>query len=273
MSSVIFALAAIVGVPAPAGAGNVDAKLRGNLERLAQMRVFFGHQSVGANILDGVRQLALETGIAVRIAEVNNADGIAPGTFGHAWIGENGKPALKLNAFEAAVDSQSGDLDVALVKLCYLDIAADTDVKALFERYRATIARLKTKHPHTIFVHVTAPLTYVQSGVKAYIKRLLGRAPYGAAENVRRAEYNALVRETYGGREPIYDLARIESTAPDGTVIAAEWMGHSVPELAPEFTDDGHHLNAAGRLRAAREFVSVLSAAAGRAPVAGKFSH
>jgi hypothetical protein len=35
--------------------------------------------------------------------------------------------------------------------------------------------------------------------------------------------------------------------------------------MAPEYTDDGGHLNHAGRLRAAQEFVRVLAAA--RAPL------
>jgi lysophospholipase L1-like esterase len=38
-----------------------------------------------------------------------------------------------------------------------------------------------------------------------------------------------------------------------------QWNGGSAPALTPAFTDDGGHLNAAGRLRAARELVSVLA--------------
>jgi hypothetical protein len=151
-------------------------------------------------------------------------------------------------------------VEVALVKFCYVDFSADTDAKALFARYRASIDVLRSRHPGTTFVHVTAPLTEVQGGAKGLLKRLLGRAPYGTVENVRREEYNALLRETYGGREPIFDLARIESVAPDGTAVTTQWKGRVVPAMAPVFTEDGGHLNAAGKLRAARELVSVLAA-------------
>ena len=144
-----------------------------------------------------------------------------------------------------------------------------TDVKALFARYRATIDDLRTKNPGTTFVHVTAPLTVVQGGVKENLKRLLGRAPYGTIENMRREEYNTLLRQAYREREPIFDLARVESTAPDGTVVTTEWKGSVAPAMAPAYTDDGGHLNAAGKLRAARELVSVLAAIPGRPAVGG----
>jgi lysophospholipase L1-like esterase len=153
-------------------------------------------------------------------------------------------------------------VDIALVKFCYVDVDADTDPRGLFERYRATIAELRAKNPRTTFVHVTLPLTTVQTGPKALAKRVLGRAPYGTIENVKRAEYNSLLRRTYAGREPIFDLARLESTAPDGTVATVTWNGSTVAAMAPAYTDDGGHLNAAGRVRAAKEFLAVLTAAA-----------
>jgi hypothetical protein len=156
------------------------------------------------------------------------------------------------------------------VKFCYVDIDAGTDAKALFARYRATIDGLRAKHPGTTFVHVTLPLTEAQGGAKALAKRLLGRAPYGTIENLRREEYNALLRRAYAGREPLFDLARIESTAPDGAAVKVQWNGADAPALAAAYTDDGGHLNAAGRVRAARELVSVLAAVPVRlAQVAG----
>ena len=100
----------------------------------------------------------------------------------------------------------------------------------------------------------------MQGGLKGLAKRLLGRAPYGALENQRRAEYNALLRAAYAGRQPIFDLARIESTAPDGSTVQVEWAGRESPALAAAWTDDGHHLNAEGRRRAARELIALLAA-------------
>jgi hypothetical protein len=272
VTSTLLALAAATADGIVAGAYAADAGLRADLERIAQRRIFFGHQSVGVNLLDGIKNLASMEGVAVRVAEVPTAGGVGPATLGHALVAENGNPLKKLQSFEQALGQQPTGLDVALVKFCYLDFTAETDAKALFARYRATVDGLRARNPGTTFVHVTAPLTQVEGGPKAFLKRLLGRPLWGTIENVRREEYNALLRQAYREREPIFDLARVESTAPDGTVVTVEWRGRIAPAMAPAFTDDGGHLNAAGRLRAARELVSVIAAVPERS-VAAQGSH
>ena len=236
------------------------AATRADLELLAHERIYFAHQSVGANILAGVGELARDAAVPLRIVEAPNAAAVGAGTFGHFFVPENGEPLRKLQNFKTALGRQSG-IDLALIKFCFVDINADTDAAALFARYQATIAELKAANPHTTFVHVTLPLTTVQGGVKAFAKRLLGRAPYGTIENVRREQYNALLRRTYAGREPVFDIARLESTAPDGTRVTVSWDGAIAPAMAPAYTDDGGHLNELGRVRVARELVRVLAAA------------
>jgi lysophospholipase L1-like esterase len=255
--AVLIALAA--GAAAPR-AGAADATLKSDLERVAQRSIYFGHQSVGENLLDGLRDLALEAGVPLRIAEARSASALKPGTFGHTFVAENGDPLRKLRSFEQAMGPQPAPVDIAFVKFCYVDIDAATDAKALFGRYRAAIDGLRAKHPGTTFVHVTLPLTEEQGGARALAKRLLGRAPGGTIENLRREEYNALLRRAYAGREPLFDLARVESTAPDGSAVRVQWNGREAPALAAAYTDDGGHLNAVGRRRAARELVSVLAA-------------
>ena len=235
-----------------------DASLRSELDRVSRRAVFFGHQSVGENVLQGLSELAAAQGIKLRIAAVPAVDGVAPGTLGHLFIGENRNPHGKLQAFENAFRSRQG-VDIAAMKFCYLDFDAKTDAQALFASYRSTVSRIKERHPGIVFVHVTTPLTTVETGFKAFIKGMLGRPPYGAVENQRRAEYNALLRKEYGGREPVFDLARIESTNVDGTLHVKEWDGRSAPALVSAYTGDGGHLNRVGRLRAARELVSVLA--------------
>jgi hypothetical protein len=235
-----------------------DASLRAELERVAARRILFGHQSVGANVIDGVKQFAQNEGVPLHIVEVQTASQVAPATFGHVYLAENGKPNKKLESFELAMEGQSADPDIAFLKFCYVDFSAETNATALFAQYRAAVDRVKIKHPGTTFVHVTAPLTSAQSGVKEVIKRLLGRA--GSAQNVRREEYNSLIRNTYQGREPIFDLARLESIAPDGTLVTEKWNGTIVPSMAPQYTDDGGHLNNVGKIRAARELIFVLAA-------------
>ena len=261
VTGALFALAvAAASTSVIARTTDADTILRAELERIAQRRIFFGHQSVGVNLLDGIRQLATMAGTPVRIVEVKMASGVEAAVIGHSFVAENGNPLRKLKSFEQAMGQQPTGLDIALVKFCYVDFTAETDVKALFAQYRATINSLRVKNPGTTFVHVTAPLTIVQGGLIAGLKQLLGYAPlYGTLENMRREEYNALLRKAYHGREPIFDLAHIESTSPDGAAETVKWKGSVVPTMMPAYTDDGGHLNAAGKLRAARELVSILA--------------
>jgi len=258
VTSALLALA--VGTSASVQAADVDASLHAELERISHRRIFFGHQSVGVNLLDGVRQLARMAGVPVRIAEIKEAGSMEGAMIGHTFIADNENPLKKLKSFEQAMDTRPASVDIALMKFCFVDFSAETDVQMLFARYSASINNLRVKHPGTTFVHVTAPLTAVEGGLKARAKYLLGYAPlYETMENMRREEYNTLLRKAYQGREPIFDLARVESTAPDGTMEAVKWKGMVVPVMTPEYTSDGGHLNDAGQLRAARELVRILA--------------
>jgi hypothetical protein len=238
-----------------------DDALHAQLLRLSQRRIFFGHQSVGMNLLDGVREIAGRfSDVGLRVAEVPGSAGLAAGTFAHAFIPENGNPALKLQSFERALSSGIGSgADVAFLKFCYADFSPGTDARGLFAEYQATLGALRSRYPHTTFVHVTVPLTSVQGGARGALARLLGRAPGGLLENKRRDEFSELLRRTYGGKEPVFDLALLESTGPDGRRELQDWNGSKVPALLPAYTDDGGHLNPAARLRFARELIGFLA--------------
>src|SRR3954468_8854042 len=172
-TGILLALATVEGAAA-------DPALRADLQRVATARVFFAHQSVGANLIEGLGRLARQEKVPVYIAEMR--------------VPENGHPLRKLPSFEQAVQERAGSIDIAMLKFCYVDVGAQTDAAALFEQYRATLGRLQARYPGITFVHVTLPLTTVQTGWKALAKRLAGRDPYGSVENVRREEYNALLR-------------------------------------------------------------------------------
>jgi hypothetical protein len=275
MATTAFVLQAVLGLGAlaivatPAGAAGADPAVRRDLEAMAKRRVFFGHQSVGDNILDGMRRLAAAEGVPLQIVEVEDASSVPPGALGHARVAHNTRPDLKLESFSRALGSGGpADPDVALVKLCFVDIGPDTDAVGLFARYRAALESLRQRHPRTTFVHVTVPLTVVQGGVKASLKRLLGRPVYGVAENARREQYNALLREAYGGRQPVFDVAAMESTRPDGGRETFELDGRQVPALVPAYSDDGGHLNGPAAERVARALAALLATlpASGSAP-------
>jgi hypothetical protein len=206
-------------------------------------RVFFGHQSVGENILDGIRAI-----IAPRKLEWVDAK-----------IGTNEKPFGKLEAFRNAMtDGVGKGAELAFMKFCYVDFNAHTDFAALFDSYKRTMVDLGRECPNTTFVHLTAPLTTVASGPKAWVRKMLGRAAWGERENENRNAYSELVRTEYGGKGQVFDLAAIEA----GGVAHPqrfELGGKSLPMLASAFTDDGGHLNAKGGRAVAQELLRFLA--------------
>jgi hypothetical protein len=258
---VVSTLIAVIamGTTSIAHAENVDQNLRADLELIAHRRILFAHQSVGMNLLDGVQQLSRTAGVPINVVEVTTASSIQTAMIGHTFVAENGDPISKINNFERVMGLHRTEINVALMKFCFVDFNSETDVKKLFARYLATINSLRTRNPGTTFVHVTAPLTTIQGDLKTRLKLLFGYAPYGTIENIRREEYNTLLRQAYQGREPIFDLARIESTDPNGASVTYEWKGSVVPVMDSAYTNDGGHLNTVGKLRAARELISVLA--------------
>ena len=81
------------------------------------MRVLFCHQSVGANIIQGVVELGSE-GFAGRICDLpsskqaNDARQLV-----HEKVGRNGNPVSKLRDFEIKVQSPPTELDFACLSL------------------------------------------------------------------------------------------------------------------------------------------------------------
>jgi len=226
-------------------------------QTLGARRFYFGHQSVGGNLVAGMEEvLAEHPEIPLRIVEATTLDSASgPGLY-HARIGRNGVPASKTDAFMAIVDG--GDPGVGMLKYCYLDVTGDTDPAALFAEYRAAMDDLRARHPGLVIVHVTIPLT-ANDGRREWLKaRLRGRAT-ARDRNVLRSHYNALLRQAYVGKEPVFDLARLESTTSDGRRTFFNRNGEPVYYLAPEYTDDGGHLNALGRRVAAKELLAVLA--------------
>jgi lysophospholipase L1-like esterase len=125
------------------------------------------------------------------------------------------------------------------------------------------MAKARAENPEVTLVHVTVPLVTVQSGLKARVKKLLGREPDHYGDNRARERFNELMRREYASREPLFDLAAIESTRPDGSRETFEFGGVTSASLVPTYTTDGAHLNPDGRRRVAEQFVAFLADVAG----------
>jgi hypothetical protein len=224
---------------------------------LARKRIYFGHKSVGAEILAGLADIQRKMP-QIRLQVAHGDPSSLAGKFGIAdsSIGANFDPESKMRDFAAKLEAAGpGAVDIAMMKFCYVDIDRNTDVAKIFARYKETIASLEQKLPGTTFIHCTVPMTSRYNSLKAYAKRLLGRAQDSASDNRMREELNAMIRAEYSGRQPVLDIAAVESTLPDGNKVTYA----NIPCLAACYTYDGGHLNEPGRRAVAVEFLRVLA--------------
>lgn len=221
--------------------------------------VYFGHQSVGRNILDGVPAVYARAGITSPTVVESAAPPSADAAMAHAYIGQNGDPSSKMTAFDSAIRSGYGDwADAAFMKLCYLDVDAGTDVDGVFSEYKAMMAELERDYPNVDFLHLTVPLT-TQPDFVTRLKNIVGKGWDHRADNVAREQYNAMVRAEYGSTGRLVDVAAWESTTPDGERVSGSNGGQPYYALFGGYASDSGHLNPAGAEAVAAGVLEVLS--------------
>jgi hypothetical protein len=212
--------------------------------------VLFGHQSVGANIVQGLHE-AIDRRVAGWPCEIADARMSSAGFFAHGRMGHNTDPRSKTEEFCRTVRGElGGRLDVALHKYCYVDVDASTDVRALFESYRRAMAELRRDRPAVTLVHVTVPLVRIDTGARRWLRSVTGSVSPHVANNASRERFNDLLRRHYCDHEPLFDLAALESAAPHDRSLRAD------------YTDDGGHLNSRGRQHLATALLALLSSVA-----------
>ena len=237
----------------------MDHTLASDLASLAGARIFFAHQSVGENILEGLRELVRGAGHDIPIVDVGTAGPLPQACVLHARIGQNERPLTKCADFRRLVDGELAEsIDIALLKFCYIDINGETDVEGLFDVYRTTLDELSRRRPGTTFVPVTAPIRHVPGGPGVWARELLGRPNHSKIANRKRHAFNDLLRRTYADR-PVFDIAASESTYADGRRERFSYDGVACDNLITAYTDDGGHLNARGRAMVARDLVRCLA--------------
>jgi hypothetical protein len=235
-------------------------------QKLSQKKIYFGHQSVGQNIIDGINDVMKQnTQIKLTIVDLCKVTDFNKPFFAHSSIGKNEDPRAKCEDFDDVIDKKiAGKVDIAFFKFCYVDIMPASDVSRLFESYRSTLASLKEKYPKVVFIHITSSLTSLQTGPKAWIKKVIGRSIDGFDDNIKREQFNAMLLKEYEGKDAIFDLAKIESTTPDGSSSVFEKDGKTYPRMVPEYTNDGGHLNELGRKVVAEQFLILLASLANK---------
>ena len=105
-----------------------------------------------------------------------------------------------------------------------MDVRADTDAQALFDAYQRRTAALAARDVNAI-----------------------------------RNRYSTLMLAAYSGRAPVFDLATLESTRPDGSRSFFTRGADTAYTLAEEYTSDGGHLNEAARRMVAEQLLIFLA--------------
>lgn len=228
------------------------------IQKLESMAIYFGHHSVGNNIVGGLNDILSEIeGNKIRVVLTISPGDIKAGVFAHSPVGKNFDPGSKDAEFaKNVIDiTKLAKIDVAFYKYCYVDIQHDTDVETLFNSYKSNYEELAVAKPDVKFIHLTTPLTVVQKGPRAWVKKILGRPIGGYAENIKRGEFNELLRKTYGSSGLVFDLAKLESTHTDGSRETFSVAGQKYEALIDGYASDGRHLNESGSRYIARELL------------------
>lgn len=215
------------GVIGPDAASLFDALPQAERDKIKAAKVFFGHQSVGGNILEGAAALGYT------FTEVSGAGDYDKPRLGHALVGSNREPLSKIQHFDAML-GKIGAPDVAAMKLCWIDFGPRTDVRKVQSAYVETINGIVGSHPKTHLFHVTPPLTTDDPSL-----------------NKARVAYGDWLKNTYKGTAIVLDLGGLESTKPDGSACTEG----DARRLCDEYASDEGHLNAAGEARVAKAFL------------------
>ena len=232
------------------------------IQSVMTKRIFFGHQSVGDNILQGIRDLmASDPRLKINLVSSTEPRSIPGFAFIEAHVGVNRNPKSKTEAFTEVIDKGFGaEGGIAFYKYCYIDFGPKTDVEQVFADYREATLALKEKYPSLVLLHSTVPLTAedraqsAKEAIKNQLRRILGREP-----NTKRNRFNELLKQEYQGKDPVFDLAEVESTRSDASRSYFLYGFKKIYTLAPEYTTDGGHLNGLGRRKAAEQLLSLLA--------------
>lgn len=232
--------------------------------KLAEKKIFFGHKSVGYNVIEGIKDIVREHNcIKLNIVETHDPEQFDRPIFAHAQVGQNTNPTSKIKAFENIMNSGVGrKVDIAFFKFCYIDVMRDSNPKEIFDSYWKAIEDLKIRFPGTKFLHVTVPIRSIPKGIKRYVKQsiklLIGRQGV-LADNMKRQCYNTLLKNACSKTIPLFDIAFVESKSPSGSLCYAVKKKEKIYFMDSQYTYDGGHLNEEGRKRVAQQLLIILA--------------
>jgi hypothetical protein len=244
--------------PSPGGPLHVHEGISSaEVQAALAKRVFFGHMSVGGNVMKGITTYSKEVGLGTP-GYPDPQQSALPSSgsfFAQTLIGNNGEPYEKLKTFDSILrGGVASQVDVALLKFCYADIRVrnGVDPQELFDQYKQVMSALERSYPNVTFIYATIPVE-VPIGNNDDDNR---------ADNVLRAKYNNLIRAEYSGTGRLWDIAAIESTTLDGKRMTATHNGETYEYMVAEFApNDGMHLYGESTRLAAAPLLKLIAKA------------
>lgn len=216
---------------------------RSDLSSLPGKKVYFGHQSVGYNILEGIKKITaqneeLDFIKILTLEEYKN--NVFPENdslfyFIHSKIGTNTQPDLKIKDFQDKLDSLKG-LDAAFMKFCFVDITRKTEVNTLFNNYIEAMDNLEERYINTKYLYFTCPISIRENLVIGILKEIM-QTPDDLNKN--RNKFNNLLRAK--NNIELFDIAYLEANEDEASEPQKrEFMKKKYA------TSDGGHLNEYG---------------------------
>ena len=131
-----------------------------NIKLFQETNIYFGHKSVGNNIIKGIRAIASENKRNdLIIYRLDEEEKLPENYFVHSSIGKNGDPISKIREFQTNIDSLiKENLKIAMMKFCFADFDNNSDIDGVFQTYVTTIDSIKNDYPDLIIIHFTIPL-------------------------------------------------------------------------------------------------------------------
>jgi hypothetical protein len=212
------------------------------IDKVAAMKIYFAHASVGANIMEGFATLHSSDSSEYPLAQESAGESPpAQMTNGMIYEHDRGNPgwSTKVKDFETSVRNgwHYPNVDISINKFCWID----QDAK--LATYLDSMSALEADFPDTKFVYFTMPYS---TGTNA--------------NAVLRAKFNSELRtwiETEDNKL-LFDLADIESHDPGGVQQTFTSQNKEYENLYTEYTFDEGHLNEEGKRRAVTGLYSLF---------------
>lgn len=227
--------------------------------------IYFGHQSVGSNILDGIQDILSSAGRSLRIQSLEES-GPSDASIYHSYIGRNYHPQEKILDFTSMLNDDLGNkLDIAFMKFCFVDSENQNsdDIEQILRNYIASMSDMEAKFPNITFVYLTMPLTSKRTDFMGWvtngIKTVLNKPVIGRDDNIPRNHFNELLRLEKSRTGRLFDIAELQATRADNTKVRFRAAGKDHYAMDPRYTHDGGHLNEEGRRYIAYELLKFLS--------------